>query len=54
MGTSDEQGRLYLNKVFHISANKMLELLFSDSSFMRRFLDTRKIFSKRYQPSVFI
>ncbi|CAG04230.1 unnamed protein product, partial [Tetraodon nigroviridis] len=43
VGSSDEQGRLYLNKVFHISANKMLELLFSDSSFMRRFLDTRKI-----------
>lgn len=46
VGLSDVQGRLYLNKVFHISANKMFELLFSDSSFMRRFMDIRKIFSK--------
>ena len=43
---SDVQGRLYLNKVFHISANKMFELLFSDSSFMRRFMEMRKIYSK--------
>lgn len=49
MGLSDVQGRLYLNKVFHISANKMFELLFSDSGFMRRFMDIRKIFSKSYQ-----
>lgn len=49
MGLSDAQGRLYLNKVFHTSANKMFELLFSDSSFMRRFMDIRKIISKCYQ-----
>lgn len=47
VGMSDVQGRLYLNKVFHISANRMFELLFTDSSFMRRFMDNRKIFSKR-------
>ncbi|XP_037613464.1 protein Aster-C isoform X2 [Sebastes umbrosus] len=35
-------GRLYLNKVFHISAQKMFDLLFSDSSFLRRFMDIRK------------
>ncbi|XP_077100745.1 protein Aster-C isoform X2 [Siphateles boraxobius] len=36
-------GRLYVNRVFHISAEKMFDLLFSDSSFMRRFMDVRKI-----------
>lgn len=46
VGLSEVQGRLYVNKVFHISANKMFELLFSDSSFMRRFMDIRKVFSK--------
>ncbi|KAM4543705.1 protein Aster-C isoform 2-T2 [Fundulus diaphanus] len=40
---SEEPGRLYLNRVFHISANKMFELLFTDSSFTRRFLHTRRI-----------
>lgn len=49
MGLSDEQGRLYVNKMFHISANKMFELLFTDSTFMRRFMDIRKIFSKCYR-----
>lgn len=37
------QGRLFVNKVFHISAEKMFELLFTDSSFSRRFMDLRKI-----------
>ncbi|XP_063768939.1 protein Aster-C isoform X2 [Eleginops maclovinus] len=36
------QGRLFINKVFHISANKMFELLFTDSSFIRRFMIARK------------
>ncbi|XP_029955482.1 protein Aster-C [Salarias fasciatus] len=36
-------GRLYLNKVFHIGANKMFELLFTDSSFIRRFMNVRKM-----------
>uniref|UniRef100_A0A3Q2PRV2 GRAM domain containing 1C n=1 Tax=Fundulus heteroclitus TaxID=8078 RepID=A0A3Q2PRV2_FUNHE len=40
---SEEPGRLYLNRVFHISSNKMFELLFTDSSFTRRFLHTRRI-----------
>ncbi|GAA6214971.1 GRAM domain-containing protein 1C [Lates japonicus] len=43
VGQSQVQGRLYLNKVFHISANKMFELLFTDSSFIRRFMNVRKI-----------
>ncbi|XP_039982446.1 protein Aster-C isoform X2 [Xiphias gladius] len=43
VGQSQVQGRLYLNKVFHISASKMFELLFTDSSFIRRFMNVRKI-----------
>ncbi|XP_026217600.1 protein Aster-C isoform X2 [Anabas testudineus] len=43
VGLSQVQGRLYLNKVFHISANKMFEMLFTDSSFTRRFMNVRKI-----------
>ncbi|XP_026147707.1 protein Aster-C [Mastacembelus armatus] len=43
VGLSHVQGRLYLNKVFHMSANKMFELLFTDSSFIRRFMNVRKI-----------
>ncbi|XP_029003004.1 protein Aster-C [Betta splendens] len=43
VGLSQVQGRLYLNKVFHISANKMFELLFTDSGFTRRFMSVRKI-----------
>ncbi len=46
VGLSQAQGRLYLNKVFHISANKMFELLFTDSSFMRGFMNIRKITSE--------
>lgn len=42
VGMSEGQGRLYLNKVFHISASKMFELLFTDSSFIRRFMNVRK------------
>lgn len=43
VGFSEVPGRLLLNKVFHISANKMFEMLFTDSSFTRRFMDVRKI-----------
>ncbi|CAJ1082149.1 protein Aster-C isoform X2 [Xyrichtys novacula] len=43
VGLPQVQGRLYLNKVFHISANKMFELLFTESGFMRRFMNVRKI-----------
>ncbi|XP_078136453.1 protein Aster-C [Sander vitreus] len=42
VGLSQVHGRLYLNKVFHISASKMFELLFTDSSFIRRFMNVRK------------
>ncbi|XP_049420858.1 protein Aster-C isoform X1 [Epinephelus fuscoguttatus] len=42
VGLSQVQGRVYLNKVFHISASKMFELLFTDSSFIRRFMNIRK------------
>lgn len=45
VGFSEVPGRLLLNKVFHISANKMFEMLFTDSSFTRRFMDVRKITS---------
>ncbi|KAF5903635.1 GRAM domain-containing protein 1C isoform X1 [Clarias magur] len=37
------QGRLYVNRVFHFSAEKMFELLFTDSYFAQRFMDARKI-----------
>ncbi|XP_019129214.2 GRAM domain-containing protein 1C isoform X1 [Larimichthys crocea] len=43
VGSSEGHGRLYLNKVFHISANRMFDLLFNDSSFIRRFMNIRKI-----------
>ncbi|KAK0134580.1 GRAM domain-containing protein 1C [Merluccius polli] len=41
--STQEQGRVYLNKVFHISGEKMFELLFTDSNFIRRFMNLRKI-----------
>ncbi|XP_058232430.1 protein Aster-C [Hemibagrus wyckioides] len=37
------QGRLYMNRVFRFSAEKMFDLLFTDSYFTRRFMDARKI-----------
>ncbi|MEQ2159698.1 hypothetical protein GOODEAATRI_025715, partial [Goodea atripinnis] len=43
IGRSEELGRLFVNRVFHISANKMFELLFTESSFTRRFMDIRRI-----------
>lgn len=43
VGLPQVQGRLYLNRVFHVSANKMFDLLFTDSSFVRRFQNIRKI-----------
>lgn len=46
VGLPEVQGRLYLNKVFHISAKKMFELLFTESSFIRRFMNIRKTTSK--------
>ncbi|KAM5276543.1 protein Aster-C isoform 4-T4 [Hipposideros larvatus] len=39
----DLRGRLYINRVFHISAEKMFELLFTSSRFMQRFAKSRNI-----------
>ncbi|XP_030204579.1 protein Aster-C [Gadus morhua] len=47
---AQEQGRVYLNKVFHISAEKMFELLFTDSSFIQRFMSIRKITNASLDP----
>ncbi|XP_021418115.2 protein Aster-C [Oncorhynchus mykiss] len=47
---SEQQGRLYVNKVFNISAEKMFELLFTDSHFMRRFMNARKITNASFAP----
>ncbi|CAG5895972.1 unnamed protein product [Menidia menidia] len=43
-------GRLYLNKVFHMSASKMFELLFTDSGFAQRFMNIRKITKANFSP----
>ncbi|XP_008301863.1 GRAM domain-containing protein 1C isoform X2 [Stegastes partitus] len=50
VGPSQVPGRLYLNKVFHISATKMFELLFTDSGFIRRFMNVRKITNASFTP----
>ncbi|XP_040126286.1 protein Aster-C isoform X3 [Ictidomys tridecemlineatus] len=39
----DLRGRLYINRVFHISAERMFELLFTSSRFMQRFSSSRNI-----------
>ncbi|KAM4887900.1 protein Aster-C isoform 3-T3 [Thomomys bottae] len=39
----DLQGRLYINRIFHISAERMFELLFTNSRFMQRFANSRNI-----------
>nr|XP_017202570.1 protein Aster-C isoform X5 [Oryctolagus cuniculus] len=39
----DLHGRLYINRVFHISAERMFELLFTSSRFMQRFTNSRNI-----------
>ncbi|KAG8509498.1 Protein Aster-C, partial [Galemys pyrenaicus] len=39
----DLQGRLYINRVFHISAERMFELLFTSSRFMQKFANSRNI-----------
>lgn len=39
----DLHGRLYINRVFHISAERMFELLFTSSRFMQRFSNSRNI-----------
>uniref|UniRef100_A0A3Q4I5E4 GRAM domain containing 1c n=1 Tax=Neolamprologus brichardi TaxID=32507 RepID=A0A3Q4I5E4_NEOBR len=42
-GEGDKMPLGYLNRVFHIGAKHMFEILFTDSSFIRRFMDARKI-----------
>ncbi|KAB0374169.1 hypothetical protein FD755_014425, partial [Muntiacus reevesi] len=39
----DLHGRLYINRVFRISAERMFELLFTSSHFMQRFSNSRNI-----------
>ncbi|XP_078402191.1 protein Aster-C [Cetorhinus maximus] len=39
----DLQGKLYINRVFNMSADKMFELLFDDSQFIQKFINARKI-----------
>ncbi|KAM8821179.1 protein Aster-C [Eudromia elegans] len=36
-------GRIFINRVFHITADKMFEILFTNSHFMQRFLSSRSI-----------
>nr|XP_061809923.1 protein Aster-C-like [Nerophis lumbriciformis] len=48
IGLPQEQGRLYLNKVFHVSASRMFELLFTESAFIRRFMNVRKITNPQF------
>ncbi|XP_061791330.1 protein Aster-C isoform X2 [Nerophis lumbriciformis] len=43
VGLPQEEGRRYLNRVFHVSAGRMFQLLFSDSPFIRSFMNVRKI-----------
>ncbi|XP_067402176.1 protein Aster-C [Emydura macquarii macquarii] len=40
---NDLHGRLFMNRVFQISADRMFEMLFTNSHFMQRFLNTRNI-----------
>ncbi|XP_044526022.1 protein Aster-C [Gracilinanus agilis] len=39
----DLTGRLFINHVFHISADRMFELLFTSSRFMQKFTNSRNI-----------
>ncbi|XP_078077618.1 protein Aster-C [Mustelus asterias] len=40
---SDLQGKLYINRVFNMNAENMFELLFTDSQFIQKFTNARKI-----------
>ncbi|XP_011720596.2 protein Aster-C isoform X1 [Macaca nemestrina] len=39
----DLHGRLFINRVFHVSADRMFELLFTSSRFMQKFASSRNI-----------
>ncbi|KAL2085142.1 hypothetical protein ACEWY4_018462 [Coilia grayii] len=43
-------GRLFVNRVFHVSAEKMFQLLFTDSAFIQRFMHVRKITGASFTP----
>ncbi|XP_063302471.1 protein Aster-C isoform X2 [Pelobates fuscus] len=44
------EGRLYINRTFHISAERMFQLHFTESPFMQTFLDSRKVLDVEYGP----
>ncbi|XP_077149806.1 protein Aster-C isoform X2 [Ranitomeya variabilis] len=44
------EGRLYINRVFHISAERMFQLLFTPSRFMQKFYSSRKVFDLESTP----
>nr|XP_023700931.1 GRAM domain-containing protein 1C isoform X2 [Paramormyrops kingsleyae] len=44
------QGKVYINRLFHLSAEKMFELLFTDSPFIRRFMEARKVTGITFTP----
>lgn len=48
----DEQveGKLYINRVFNIRADRMFELLFTPSRFMQKFYASRKVFDLESSP----
>ncbi|XP_066097489.1 protein Aster-C isoform X2 [Saccopteryx bilineata] len=46
----DLHGRLYVNRVYHISAEKMFELLFTSSRFMQKFTSSRNIIDVESTP----
>nr|XP_060626756.1 protein Aster-C isoform X1 [Anolis sagrei ordinatus] len=40
---NDLHGRLFINRIFHIGAERLFEMLFTNSLFMQRYLSTRNI-----------
>eukprot|EP00061_Rhincodon_typus_P018142 g47193.t1 len=38
----DLNGRQYINEVFHVSVDKLYDLLFTDSQFLRDFFEQRR------------
>ncbi|OCT93607.1 hypothetical protein XELAEV_18011282mg [Xenopus laevis] len=44
------EGKLYINRVYHISAERMFQLLFTQSRFMLNFMTSRKMFDLEYTP----
>ncbi|XP_053561807.1 protein Aster-C [Bombina bombina] len=48
--TEQVEGKLYINRVFHISAERMFQLLFTQSRFMEKFYNSRKVFDLESSP----